>query len=157
MISAVFDSTALLQAATNRKGPAGACLTFVDEGRVKLFISAALLEEVRDVLSRPDFRKAFPTLTDENVQNFLEHLVDKGHTVEDIPAAYRLNRDPDDEPFVNLAIASQAAFLVSRDKHLLDVMNDVAFRKAYPALTILDPVAFLKHVRAQVAKELGYE
>ena len=76
MVSVVFDSTTLLQAATNRQGPAGACLTFVDEGRVKLFISAALLEEVREVLHRPEFRKAFPKLTDEHVQDFLDHLVD---------------------------------------------------------------------------------
>jgi predicted nucleic acid-binding protein len=78
MIAAVFDSTVLLQAATNRKGPAGACLDFVDEGRLKLFISNTVLDEVGAVLQRPAFRKAFPKLTDEHVQDFLEHLVDKG-------------------------------------------------------------------------------
>jgi hypothetical protein len=36
-------------------------------------------------------------------------------------------------------------------------MKDDEFRKAYPGLTIIDPVAFLKHVRTEVAKELGYE
>jgi predicted nucleic acid-binding protein len=56
-----------------------------------------------------------------------------------------------------LAIAAQAAFVVSRDNDLLDLMKDEEFRKAYPALAILDPVAFLRHVRAEVAKELGYE
>lgn len=157
MISAVFDSMTLLQAATNRTGPAGACLTFVDEGMVRLFISAAVLEEVRDVLYRPGIRKAFRKLTDESVHGFLEHLVDKGHTVEDIPAVYHLGRDPDDEPFLNLAIASRAAFLVSRDKDLLDLMEDDEFRKTYPALTILNPVAFLQHTRAESAKELSQE
>jgi predicted nucleic acid-binding protein len=75
MIAAVFDSMVLLQAATNRKGPAGACLDFVDEGRVKLFISNAVLSEVGEVLQRPALRKAFPKLMEENVQDFLEHLV----------------------------------------------------------------------------------
>src|SRR5262245_8447190 len=153
MILAVFDTTALLQAAARRQGPAGACLDFVDEGRVKLFISAALLEEIRDVLHRPAIRKAFPKLTDEKVHDFLEHLVDKGHTVHDVPAVYSLARDPDDEPILNLAIATHAGCLVSRDKDLLDLMNDEEFRKTYPTLTILDPVAFLNHVRAEVAKE----
>ena len=35
MISAVFDSTTLLQAAATPRGPAKACLTCVDEGHVK--------------------------------------------------------------------------------------------------------------------------
>ena len=62
-----------------------------------------------------------------------------------------------DEPYLNLAIATQAPFIVSRDNDLLDLMKNDEFRKAYPALTIMDPVAFLKHVRTEVAKELGYE
>ncbi len=157
MIAAVFDSTALLQAAGSKKGPAGACLAFVDEGRVKLFLSAVTLEEIRDVLHRPEIRKAFRQLTDENVLDFLDRLVDMGHMIEDVPNVYRLARDPKDEPYVNLAIATQTHFIVSRDHHLLDLMKDDEFRKSYPALTIIDPVAFLKHVRAEVARELGYE
>jgi hypothetical protein len=29
------------------------------------------------------------------------------------------------------------------------------FRKAHPALMIIDPVSFLRHVRAETAKEVG--
>jgi len=36
-------------------------------------------------------------------------------------------------------------------------MKDADFRKAHPWLTILDPPAFLTHVRVLVARELGYE
>ena len=148
MIPAVFDTTALLQAAANKNGPAGACLAFVDDGAVKLFQSAVTLDEIRDVLNRPKIRKAFPKLTDERVLDFLDHLVDKGHLVEDVPTVYRFERDPNDEPYLNLAIAVHAPFLVSRDKDLLDLMKDADFRKAYPWLAILDPPAFLAHVRA---------
>lgn len=157
MITAVFDAVTLLQAAANRKGPAGACLAFVDEGRVRLFLCAKTLEEIDDVLYRPAIRKAFPRLTDESVQDFLEQLVDKGHSVEDVPNAYRLPRDPDDEPYLNLAIATKAPYLVSRDNHVLDLMKDDAFRRAYPGLTIIDPVAFITHVHGETAKELGGE
>ena len=157
MIAAIFDCTTLLQAAANKKGPAGACLTFVDEGAVKVFHSAVTLDEIRDVLNRPEIRRTFPKLTDESVLNFLDHVVDKGHMVEDVPTVYRFERDPNDEPYLNLAIAVHAPFLVSRDKDLLDLMNDDEFRKAYPWLTILDPPAFLSHVRAEVARELGYQ
>jgi hypothetical protein len=39
--------------------------------------------------------------------------------------------------------------LVTRDKDLLDLMNDHAFRQRFPALTILDPVAFLKAIASR--------
>jgi putative PIN family toxin of toxin-antitoxin system len=155
MIGAVFDAMTFLQAVTNRKGPAGACLALVDEGQVKLFVSADVLEEVRDVLYRPVIRNAFKKkLTDEIAQDFLDHVVDKAHAVEHVPNAFRLERDPDDEPYINLAVAARASFIVSRDKDLGDLMNDDEFRKTYPDLTIIDPAAFLKHVRAEIAKEV---
>ena len=153
MIAAVFDATTLLQAAANKKGPAGACLTFVDACAVKLFLSAVTIDEIRDVLHRPEIRKALPKLTDELVFDFLEQLVDKGHLIEEVPAVFRLERDPKDEPYVDLAIATQAPFIVSRDRDLLDLMKDDEFRKAYPWLTIVDPPTFLARVRAAFANE----
>jgi predicted nucleic acid-binding protein len=94
-------------------------------------------------------------LTDESVLDFLDHLVDKGHMVEDVPRVYQYKRDPDDEPFLDLAIATQASFIVSRDNDLLDLMKDDDFRKAYPDLAIVDPPSFLAHVRSELAKTTG--
>ena len=74
---------------------------------------------------------------------------------EDVPTVYRFERDPKDEPYLNLAIATHAPFLVTRDHDLLDLMQDDASRKAYPGLTIIDPPAFLAQVRAAVATESG--
>jgi putative PIN family toxin of toxin-antitoxin system len=154
MISAVFDTTTLLQAATSRNGPAAACLAFVDDGHVKLYVSTITLDEIREVLNRPDTRKSFAKkLTDESVLDFLDHLVDKGHMIEDVPRVYQYKRDPDDEPFLDLAIATQTPFIVSRDNDLLDLMKDDDFRKAYPALAIVDPPSFLAYVRAEIAKK----
>jgi predicted nucleic acid-binding protein len=94
-------------------------------------------------------------LTDESVLDFLDHLVDKGHMVEDVPHVYQYKRDPDDEPFLDLAIATQSPFIVSRDNDLLDLMKDDDFRKSYPALSIIDPPSFLAHVRSELAKSTG--
>lgn len=155
MISAVFDGMVFLQAAGSRKGPAAACLALVEQQLVKLFVSGEILEEVRDILHRPGVRKGFPTLTDEIVDEFLDHVVDLAHAIEQVPVVFRLVRDPDDECYLNLAIAAQIPLLVSRDKDLLDLMKDDAFRRAYPALAIVDPPSFLAHVRAEIAKSTG--
>src|SRR5229473_3508330 len=121
MTPSVFDCVVLLQAAANPAGPAGACLAFVESGDVKLFLSAAILEEARDVFMRPATRKRFPKLTEEKVDRFLLKVATLANFVHDVPAVTQLPRDPDDEPYLNLAIAAQAAFLVSRDKDLLDL------------------------------------
>ena len=72
-----------------------------------------------------------------------------------VPHVFAYPRDPDDEPYVDLAIATHASFLVSRDNDLLDLMKDEGVRKSYPGITVLGPVAFLQHFRAEIGKESG--
>jgi putative PIN family toxin of toxin-antitoxin system len=144
----VFDCMMYLQAAANRQGAAGACLDLVEDRHVRLFASSAILEEVEDVLNRPKIRAAFPKLTDDHVAAFTEQVRELAQIEDNVPAFHALPRDPDDEPYLNLAIAKQASFLVSRDKDLLSLMNDDDFRKAYPGFTIIDPAAFLTQIRA---------
>ena len=47
-------------------------------------------------------------------------------------------------PYLNLAIASSAAYLTTWDKDLLDLMNMVEFRQRFPLLTILEPPALVR-------------
>lgn len=58
-------------------------------------------------------------------------------------------RDPDDEPYLNLAIEAGAEFLVTRDRDLLDLMRwdreeGRTFQRRFPKLKNVDPVTFLK-------------
>jgi|SRR5947209_8941323 len=146
---AVFDCMAFLQATASPSGPAAACLRLVEAGAVTLFVSEPVLREVGDVLTRPRVRQKNPRLTDEAVQALLERLSQKAVFVGQVPEQFSCARDPKDEPYVDLAVAAGAAYLVSRDKDLLDLMDEassegVAFRQRFPGLTILDPVAFLR-------------
>jgi len=154
MTPAVFDCIVLLQAAANPARPAGACLAFVESGDVKLLMSAAILDEARDVFMRPATRKRFPLLTEETVDRFLLKVASMATFVQDVSAGPLLPRDPKDEPYLQLAAGAQAPYVVTRDKDLLDMMKDDKFRKAYPGLAIIDPPAFLKHVRAEIARKV---
>lgn len=133
-----------LQGAGRPAGPACDCLSLVDDERVTLFLSAEILAEVRDVLTRPNTQRRFPLLTAESVDEFSRDVEGKSIVLANVPDAYSLPRDPKDERYLNVAIASNAEFLVSRDLDLLDLMKDTTFRQQFPCLTILDPVAFLK-------------
>jgi len=73
--------------------------------------------------------------------------------VADVVKAFTLERDPKDERYINLAIASEVRYLVSWDHDLLDLLSDEGFRQNFPNLTILDPPALLREFDRKQAPE----
>jgi len=147
-IRAVFDCMMFLQGAARRESPAGICLLLVELGAVELCISKEIVDEIRDVLTRPRIRQRFSSLTDQLVDRFLESIERKAVLVHDVPRIFEYHRDPKDEPYINLALAAGATYLVSRDKDLLDLANSSnaegeRLRQISAGLKILDPMTFL--------------
>lgn len=149
----VFDCNLFLQAAISSGGPAAACMELVDEGAVTLVISPSVLAEARDVLTRPKLARKFASLSPEYVERFLANVEARAELMHEVPHAIALPRDPKDEPYINLAIASGARYLVTRDKDLLDLMGDQALRQHAPTLSILDPVALLQELALERQRE----
>ena len=150
---AVFDCVVLLQAAASSKGPASACRGLVDSGHVRIFLSPDVLAEVTEVLNRPKLQRKFKTLTPELADAFIRDLTDKAEFLSDIPQVFAYPRDPDDEPYINLAIAAAARYLVTWDNDLLDLMDEATavgsdFRQRFPHLRILTPVALIRELSA---------
>jgi uncharacterized protein len=141
---AVFDCMVFVQALANKKGPAYACYELVRSDRLVLHISSEILAEVGDVLSRPKVRRKLPALTDEAVEAFLRDVLGRAVMHSEVPELFKLERDPKDERYLNLALASQALYLVTWDRDLLDLMNDEGFRQQFPQLIILEPPALLR-------------
>jgi putative PIN family toxin of toxin-antitoxin system len=136
------------QAASRPAGPAARLfIEFIEAGRLTLFVSDTILAEARDVLGRPRIRAKNPTITDEMVEDFFRRIDQVAQRIDVVPASFSLPRDPDDEPYLNLALAVDADYLVTWDNDLLDLMQDAAFRAQYPGLTILNPVALLQVLR----------
>ncbi len=133
-----------LQATTRPRGPAARLLIdFVERGRLTLYVSESILAELRDVLGRPRIRAKNPAIIDQTVEEFCNRILQVAQSIDPVPASFTLARDPYDEPYLNLAVAVPADYLVTRDKDMLDLMKDRAFRDRYPTSTIPDPVALL--------------
>lgn len=148
---AVYDCNTVLQGAARATGPAAACLQLVEAERVRLCLSPEVRAELRDVLLRPKLRRKFPVLTPEWVETVLGRLEERAELFSEVPRVVELPRDPEDEPYLNLAIAAGARYLVTRDRDLLDLMDrsrpeGEAFRARFPDLLILDPVSFLREL-----------
>lgn len=130
------------------------CLERFEQGLFSLAISPETLTELRDVLFRSRLRRDFPLLTDEKVERLIDLLLLKGRLFRNVPKRFEFPRDPDDEPYLNLAIEASAQFLVTRDRDLLDLMGwDTEegrnFQSRFRELRVLDPVAFLKAIEPE--------
>jgi putative PIN family toxin of toxin-antitoxin system len=90
----------------------------VTAGAVRWLVAPAMRDEIRHVLSRGVAARYAPDLP------FIEAQFDAhAHPAEPPPeqplAGRMVCRDPDDQKFIDLALASQARWLVSRDKAVL--------------------------------------
>ena len=85
-------------------------------------------------------------------ENLIDLILERAEFVENVPPHFSYSRDPDDEPYLNLAIETEAIFLVSRDNDLLDLMTDFTdeakdFRRRYRDIKVLNPVQFLEEIQ----------
>ena len=104
------------------RGPAPGCFDLCYKGDLRLVLSPIVLAEVRSLPYHPDLKRV-PSLTVARVDAFLANALTHAMFLQDIPAVFVHPRDPDDEHYVNLALAAGASLIVSRDNDLLDLMN----------------------------------
>lgn len=153
----VFDCMIFLQALANDNSPAARALDLVDAGDIKLYVSEQILREVRKVLDRSEVRTALPGITDLGVESLFRRIEKTAVVVREVPRVFEFTRDPDDEPYINLAIAARANFMVSRDRDLLDLMSghdldSKQFRQRFRFLRIIEPASLLQEVKLSERK-----
>lgn len=129
---AVLDPNVLVSAAISPVGPPREVVTAWIDGDFELIVSPAMLDELRDVLSRPRFRRWISTAT---ASEFVDGLAEDAVLVDDPPAMPGVSPDPDDDYLIALARGGGADYLVSGDRHLLDLPN--------PEPPVLTPREFL--------------
>lgn len=130
-------------------------MDLVDQGRVVLFVTESILSEVEEVLRRLGQKARYRSyLTPASVEAFITLLRTRVQIEPEPPHVFDLERDRDDEIYIDLAVAMGAVYLTSRDNDLLHLMDPATeagllFQARYPHLTILDPVQFLRRMREQ--------
>lgn len=145
----IYDCMIFLQALVSEKGAAFGCFQLVEHSRVTLCISPQVLTEVQSVLNRFDLQQKFPPLVPYRVQDFLGRIKARSQMFSDPPKTFALPRDPKDEPYINLAIAADARYLVTWNRrHLAYLMNQDTpegrdFCRRFPDLKVLTPPDFL--------------
>jgi putative PIN family toxin of toxin-antitoxin system len=108
----VIDTNVLVTGLLSPFGACGEIVRMISSGELTLSFDARILLEYDEVLRRPKFMFA-----EEKVVSLLDYIVYRGQAVAPSPLNKSLP-DPDDEPFLEVALASQAACLVTgNQKH----------------------------------------
>lgn len=83
-------------------------------GKIDLFISQPILDEVLTVMRREKFKR-----TEAQVQEAREIIEGCTQRVEPTEMVYVVTADPSDNKIIECALAAKADVIVSGDKHLL--------------------------------------
>jgi putative PIN family toxin of toxin-antitoxin system len=152
LIRAVYDCVVFVQGTGRRTNAARKCLDLVDAGIVQLCLSPDVLAEIDDVLHRPELLKKFPLIRSQDSQTLLRTARNKSLLLERIPKVFPLPRDPMDEPYIDLAVAAEAKYLVTwNERHLTYLMQKntpegIEFCTRFPHIRIVDPPTFLREI-----------
>ena len=69
----------------------------VEGGRLALYVSDAIVEEVRDLVGRPRIRAKNPNIIDTSVEKFCKRVRKVTERTDPVPALFSVARDSDDE------------------------------------------------------------
>lgn len=135
----VFDTNIIISGRLWAGAPQRA-LKLAEVGQVTTLISEVMIDELKDVLSRPKFEERLRTLNTSAEQVVIEHLQ---HTeiVEAEPIQPTILADPDNDIVLSCAFSGTADYVVSGDPHLLAF----AHFQAIPILSVHDFLALFTH------------
>ena len=149
LLRLVLDTNTLLSGMANQHSASGQLLALCENRRAVLLMSRPVQAEYRRVLGSTEMLRRNPQITQEAIELVLRRFRFVGEYLGHIKARFRFDRDPDDEPFIELAIDGSASHLVTNDNDLLSLVrgHDEAakrFRQRLPALRVLRAGEFIR-------------
>ena len=103
----VLDTNILVSGLLTPFGPSGEIVRMVSAGELILYIDARILSEYHEVLHRPKFQ-----FNKDHISTLLDFIKLYGQFVSSLPLKNHLP-DPDDEPFLEVAIAGKVRSLIT--------------------------------------------
>jgi putative PIN family toxin of toxin-antitoxin system len=122
-------------------GPPRRVLELARAGKVSIFASIALLEELAGTLAYPRFARQIEQMS-LNVEQLVREYGAMVSLVRPASTGIPALADPDDEAVLACALGAAAQAVVSGDRHLLDLGQ-------FSGIPILTPAAFLDLLSAQ--------
>lgn len=112
-----------------------------EKGRVVIFLSEEIAEEISQVLTYPRIAKVYQAVGLRRV-NLVEAMLKIGKFVQVTRKARIVVEHPADDKFIECALAANAEYIVSGDRHLLKVGS-------YKKIQVLSVSEFLQAIEAK--------
>lgn len=136
----VFDTNTAISGLLWTGAPHRA-LKLAEEGQIQLIISEALVDEMRDVISRSKFDKPLAH-HGKTRQQVIEAYLSMTHVVEPAQVRAAVRRDPDDNMVLACAVGGKADVIVSGD-------DDLIALHVYEGIPIMTAPHFLAWQRSE--------
>lgn len=128
-IRAVIDTNILVSGIISfhhlKSSPPVTVLQLLYERKIVLILSLPILSEIRDVLLRPKISQNYH-LTKKEIKDIIISLHKISFVVPGRRQVSKIKEEPADNKFLSAAIEGKADYIVSGDKHLLNLRE---FRK----------------------------
>lgn len=134
VISVVIDTNVVVSALLFGGTP-GRLVGLWKQGRIKPFVSQAIIAEFVRVLAYPKF-----DLTEKEIQYLLYNELLPFFEVTTVQSGdIIISADPSDDSFLRCATAAKVEFIISGDRHLLSI-------KSYNEIPIVTPAKFFTFI-----------
>ena len=135
----VLDANIFVSAVISGKGNPARVLQLRLDEEMEVVLTLAILEEIRRVIYYPRLRKAH-RLPDKEIELFLRLIAERAAFIEPNVELQVVVDDPDDDMYIECAVSSNAEFIITGDKHLVDI-------ESYAGIQIVNATAFLAYLQ----------
>jgi uncharacterized protein len=144
----VLDTNTLVRGVLSRSSASGQIVAACESRRIQLLLSKPVLDEYSRIASSPEIVERASAADTAEVQSFLARLRYLSVRPRLGSIRFRLERDPRDEMFIELAIAGHATHIITHDKDLLSLPNSRTdagkrFRQRCRGVRVLEALAFV--------------
>jgi putative PIN family toxin of toxin-antitoxin system len=135
----VLDVHVLVSAAISAAGSPGKIPDLWEQDQFDLMLSPPILEELERVIHYPEIQQKY-NLPEEHIDKFLGLIGNQAIAINPSKILNVIEKDPSDNRYLECAKEGNASYIVTGDKHLLDL-------KEYNGIVILTPTGFLAILR----------
>ena len=139
-VRALLDCNVILSAIISREGPPALIVTAALRQKFELVLSPAIFAEYQRTADYPKIRKRI-TFSDQDLKElWLDILVLALWVAPEAAQHPLVVADPSDDAYLLAAAESQADFIISGDRHLLDLGS-------YEGIPIISPRNFVQKIK----------
>lgn len=136
MLKVVIDTNQFISSVINKHGPSANLLEAWRKYHFTLVLSEKILLEIRRVFSYPRISQKY-RLNENDINALVDFLEHEAVVLSDLGKIDVIKDDPEDNEILACALEAGADYIVSGDKHLLNLKN-------YQGITIVTVQEFLK-------------